>query len=205
MIKLIKIPKIRETKNEYCVTYYGNNITEREFYEKFLTPMIERLFGLKTKIKSFKNTCYLRIYSKKLVEFKSRIIGLPIGSKSKLTHLPKIIVSQGTDSIKYMLAGLFDSDGSVSLIRKDDKLYPVLSITLKNKKIIKQVKEILTHLSIKCNCYKDRRYDRRIKKFTTVWKLYINGFRNLMKFIDQIPIKNPNHLRKIELLRKQAY
>ena len=52
--------------------------------------------------------------------------------------------------------------------------------------------------------YKDRRYDRRIKKFTTVWKLYINGFRNLMKFIDQIPIKNPNHLRKIELLRKQA-
>jgi hypothetical protein len=123
---------------------------------------------------------------------------LPIGSKDKIVTLPKALVSQGSTHLKYLIAGIFDSDGSVSIITKRGKLYPVLSITLKNKNIIKQIERILISLDIFCNSHRDKRLDKRINKFTTVWKLYINGFKNLKQFIRQIPIRNPNHLTKIK-------
>ena len=72
-------------QNSYYVIYYGNNKSDREYFEKVLIPILKSIYDFrKLYVNAFKNTCYIRIYSKELVQFKSKMIGLPIGSKDKL-------------------------------------------------------------------------------------------------------------------------
>lgn len=191
----------RETKNEYCVTYYGNDKTEKKFYEIILAPIVNRLFGLKVKVENFENTCYIRIYSKELVKFKSNIIGLPIGPKSKLTCLPKNILNQSEKHPFYLIAGIFDSDGCVKMIKKNKKLYPRLRITLKNENIIEEIKEIISSWGITSCKWENRQYDKRVKKFTTTWNLDINGFKNGQIFVNKVPIKNFHHIKRLDRLK----
>jgi len=62
------------------------------------------LYNLNVKVKNFENTCYIRIYSKELVEFKSKVIGLPIGPKTSLKKLPTLIISRGPDCVSSLIA-----------------------------------------------------------------------------------------------------
>jgi hypothetical protein len=53
-------------------------------------------------------------------------------------------------------------------------------------------------VGITCTSYKERKFDKRINKFTETWKLDINGFKNLKLFVSKIPIRNTNHLEKLK-------
>lgn len=180
----------------YYVTYYGNNKNEREFYEKILLPLLIKLFGINSKVENNKNTCYIRIYSKDLTLFKQSL-GLPIGNKIKLTKTPKF-VKQTIRHLKYFIAGLFDSDGTVKRIIKNRQSYPMLSIALKNKFLIEELHKDLRMFEISSTYYKEKRYDKRINKYTTIWKIDINGFENLKKFLKCFRIRNLNHLKRLK-------
>ena len=188
----------RKKKNEYCVAYYGN-VNEKQFYQKTILPLLLQLFGFRPKVKTFRNSCYTRIYSKDLVLFKSQIIGLPVGNKNKLSTLPSVFTGRPTNLVKCLLAGIFDSDGSVKAVKRKPKLYPRLNITLKSKTIIEEIQSLFLSLGITSTVYQDKRFDKRIQKYTEVWRIDINGLNNLRRFVNQIPIRNPTHLRRIEV------
>jgi hypothetical protein len=192
-------------KNDHdsFVAYYGNFKTEKDYFKLVLLPLLLTLYKKQPRLEHFENSLFLRISSKELVDFKSKTLKLPIGNKSKLNALPQFIINNGRQHIFHFIAGIFDTDGTVKLIKRPNGLYPRLRITLKNKEIIFQIKDILAAESITATIYHDRRYDKRIKKRKSTWDLDINGFDNLTKFTQIIPLRNPNHLNRIELLIKQ--
>jgi flagellar protein FlaI len=181
----------------YRVGYYGNNISERKFYEEILLPLLEKLFGIKSKVKNQDNTCYIRIFSKNLVRFKQKL-GLPIGNKSQLLKIPKFL-RESQDQLRYFIAGLFDSDGCVKRIKREQGIYPRLNITLKNEYIIKELSQIFPEFGISSTFYREEHYDERIKKYTVIWKIDVNGYANLKKFLALFPIKNLNHLERLKV------
>ncbi len=184
----------------YSVTYWGNSITDKKYFEDVLVPLIRKLYGFKTKVQHSENTVYIRIFSKELTKFKSTKLKLPSGQKSKINSLPKFFFLNGNQNVNQLVSGIFDTDGTVKIIKRKNGLYPRLRFTLKNKGIILQIKKFLKKFDITSTHYHDRRFDYRIKKRKDTWDLDINGFTNLKKFVNNFKIKNPNNLRKIKIL-----
>ncbi|HLC86006.1 MAG TPA: hypothetical protein VJG30_01850 [Candidatus Nanoarchaeia archaeon] len=116
------------------VSYWGDARKDHKYFNDVLIPLLNKLYGLKPRINRFENTLCLRIYNKDLVYFKSKRLKLPLEQKSKLKFIPKIFLSK-KKHIFYLISGIFDTDGTVKIIKRKDKVYPRLRITLNNKGI----------------------------------------------------------------------
>jgi len=190
-----------DNKSTHRLIYYGNNKTEREFFNKVIIPLIERLYGFRPRLENFENSCFIRIGSKELVEFKSKILGLPIGNKEKLISLPKIFLSN-KELLCNLLAGIFDTDGSIC---KNRRKYPRISLVLKNELVINEIRNILLELDITSTIWKSSYFDKRINKTEIRWYLYVNGIKNFKLFMNKIKLRNPNHLNRIKRFNFSEY
>ena len=67
------------------ITYSGNLNNEKEFYLEVLKPLIKSVYNTEPKYYERKsdNSVLLVINSKKLIKFKNKVLGLPIGKKQK--------------------------------------------------------------------------------------------------------------------------
>lgn len=183
----------REKNFTYRFSYSGNNKDERTFYRKVVIPLIKGLYGFNLKLRKWKNTCYVRVCSKDLMFFKSEVLDLPIGNKGSLKRLPELFMYDNILSAN-LIAGLFDSDGSISTNRGK---YPRISLGLKTRSIIKEVKIYLENIGISSTMFKNEYYDKRTKKTSVVWALNINGIENFRKFIEIIPLRNIKYKNRI--------
>ena len=177
-----------KNKHDYRIAYYGNLLTDCEFFAKILPVIIYKLYGLKPSIikRPDRTSIELSIRSKMLFEFK-RDLGLPIGDKTLMLNLPKKIISVGEDSIRNIIAGLFDTDGCFKVTKQSGKPYPKITIANKSS-ILADVKYLLQEREIGCNLCKDKQ--------TGVNKLDINGKKNTDLFFKIIPSRNIKHLNR---------
>lgn len=179
----------------YAVIFTGNLTTDYDYFCNILAKIIEKLYEVKPKIveNSKKNSISLVIYSKELIDFKTKNLKLPLGKKEKMRGLPEVITKYGENSIKHMIGGIFDTDGCFKTVRKEGKLYP--RITIKNKSgILTEIRNFLVKKNIPCNINQDKR--------TLVNCLYINGNRNTDNFFELIKSMNKKHLNKYDFWLK---
>lgn len=191
----------------YRYVLSGNRKTEYEFYQGTVVPLLEELYQVKPSLYTEHNSVYATTYSKPLVLFKTEQIGLPVGPKDQLLHLPRSIMSRSRLSVAQLLSGLFDTDGSPKVRRTPSGNYPRLSFAQKVKGIVEDVRYILlSQFGISSTLYRNDCIDKRSTVVETRWFLDINGFDNLMKFIDQIGSRHPgvrSKLRSLSLLQLQ--
>jgi len=182
-------------QNSHYVIYYGNNRNERPYFKNVIIPILGSLYGFdKIKLRNFQNTCYVRIYSKNLVKFKSKVVGLPIGPKDKMNLSVVQKFSNNPELLSNLIAGIFDTDGCVKINRSK---YPRFTIGLKHEKIIRHLKRLLEdYFEIKSTVYKCEFFDKRVDKKEVCWRLDINGFENFEKFMAAIPIRNPKNIER---------
>jgi hypothetical protein len=181
-------------KSTYVYGIYGNNKTERKFFNATLIPTVNHLYGIKPVLRNNGNTCMIIMHSKHLVMFKNKILGLPLGPKNKI-KLPNFIAKNGTDAICYFIAGLFDTDGQVKITKKD---YVHLRITQKDEDLLAEIKNFLGMQGVPSCLYKHDYFDVRVNKIERRWFLEINGSKNVKAFLELIPIRNPCYLKKLE-------
>jgi intein/homing endonuclease len=176
----------------------GNRATEREYYVQFVAPLLTNLYGITPRLYEYRNSIFATITSKPLVAFKSEVVGLPIGKKSSLTHLPKSILDQGDKSVACLLSGLYDADGSVKVRRTPSGNYPRISFAQKSKGIVEDVKSHLaSRFGILSTLYRNDYYDPRVSKVETRWLLDINGYANLRKFVEFVGSNHPEVNRRM--------
>ena len=74
---------IRQSKYECAIKCVGNPKDEKEFYHQIIQPLFLKVFNLNINVKfhDSKTTYGFTIYSKALVTFFTKIIGLPYGKK----------------------------------------------------------------------------------------------------------------------------
>jgi intein/homing endonuclease len=176
----------------YRYAISGDFSKEKDYYELLIIPLVKSLYGLQATISHYSNSIYATVYSKELALFKLEQVGLPIGVKDNLYHLPSSIVERGRKNRAALLSDLYDADGSVKVRRTCSGNYPRISLAQKTRPIIEDVQLILREdFDISSTMYRNDYFDARVGKVETRWFLDINGYPNFFRFVGEIGTRHP--------------
>lgn len=166
----------------YSIT--GHIIDEELYHINHIAKLLHNIYNLKHTFirRPTQNTIDTLIGSKAIFQFKSKILGLPLGSK-KNANIPKIILENNEFS-KRCLVGLFDTDFNVTE-------HLAISGKLHSLNLTKQIHEILLRNNIK-HIYKE---------YSDYGRFYIG--KDFAKIIvKEWRMHNPKHLTKFEVFEK---
>ena len=176
----------------------GNSRLDREFllnWKEHIKKLFQRNAFLKQKYDC--NGIELNFCHKSLLDKLNKDLGFPIGKKIDL-EINKDIFEMGFSKVKYIIRGIFDTDGSFYLDKTPvGKPYPCISITMKAPKLIKQMYDILIGEGFRIVYYKGKNERKDTDKIT------LKGKKQLYKWMDKIGSSNPKHLNKINALVAQ--
>jgi intein/homing endonuclease len=155
-------------------------------YMTRLSKIIERRFSFKNKIVVRHGGLRLRINNKNLVEL-LKDIGIPAGTKKGSNALiPKIFLSDYKLTTS-CIRGIFDTDGCIFYDKRKIYKQPYVRICLhmKNRILLKQIARILNKRGIKASINSNG------------FNLSINGFKEVIKFLENIGFSNTRHTKRI--------
>ena len=174
-------------KKVWIVGFCGNLSKDKEFIEDY-RRRVRILFHRDRKTREIpKNNLLVILFSHKLLlKYLNEKLAFPIGKKENLI-IHSSIISLGFDKVKFVLRGIFDTDGTFFLQknRKGIPSFPVISIHMNEIKLIRQMGEILEKKGFRVN-YSD--YGKMIR---------IQGKEQLKKWMNNIGSSNPKHVNKI--------
>jgi len=173
----------------------GHIEDDEDHYEERIKPLFDKLFGLKINIRKMPSTRVIgfQIWNDKLVNFKKNL-GLPLGYKYEVP-IPKVFLSK--DNLKKaVIRGIFDTDGGVYLERKNNKLYPRLSIITISFKLSEQLLELFSGMGFRATRY-SQLYNRDFNRKRS-YIITIRGVEMFHKFMKEISPKNPKHIKKYQ-------
>lgn len=194
---------IREHKKDYYLKCVGNPYDETELYTKVIGPLFKDVFGFLPNIREHdsKTTYGFIIYSKVLIFYLTKKIGLPVGKKYDTLTIPSVFLKDN-NLTTHFVRGLFDTDGCISFKKKykDKPYYPVISLSSKSATFVKEVASYLKKEGFKlAELYNYKVSDKRIKcGFTVISRIDLNGAYNFNLWLNKIRFWSPKHLKKIE-------
>ena len=186
-------------KYSYIIEVAGNKILDKDYLENYATNLIKKLFNVNPSIylKKNQNTRYVRILSKGIFNYLLKI-GFKKGKKEQIS-IPKWIKNNDEFMI-YFIKGLADTDFSLVLVKKPSikfEYYPIVSLKMKSKILVKEVGNFLKKEGFKINIIEDEiQKDKRGYNDSVTSSLRISGRSNLEKWIKQIGFRNKKHLDK---------
>jgi len=199
---------IRNDKHEYSLKCVGNPKDEKEFYELIITSLFKKVFNVKISAKYFDSgtTFGFRIFSKELIIYLTKFIGLPVGKKYANICIPHLFYENRCYLISF-IRGVFDTDGCISFKKRyrTYPYYPVISLSSKSKGFVKQIADVLKQENFRVvESYEYRVKDWRNKNgFTTISRIELNGKYNLDLWLQKIGFHSPKHQNKIKELKKK--
>lgn len=178
-----------------CLSYNRNYFSvkcnkkeEKGYMISYMIPLYKKLYNLDLKLMRLPSVSGFEVYSKALFEFKNKVIGIPYGEKIEKIEIPQVILKTKNKEIYYAtIRGLFDTDGCVYITKKK---YPTINITIKSKKLIGQVSDMLLKLGFIPSIYK--------------WTITLNGPTMLNKWIKEINSNNQKNIKKLKQARASS-
>lgn len=171
----------------------GHIIDDKKHYDTRIKELYKGIYNLDISLHNMPSTgCYgFQLWSDEIVNFKSKILGLPLGPKYEI-FIPEIFLIK-TDFAIATLRGIYDTDGCLYLEPKRSKLYPRVKIGQSSKCLAKQITEILKDNSIRATLYLEKRKNPSWEDQSIV---EVRGYENAKKFFEVIQPANPKHLQK---------
>jgi intein/homing endonuclease len=182
-----------------CYTLACHAIDDREYMDKHVIPLYERLYSVKIKPRMWSHGAYgFRLYNRAVLEFKHEYLGLPLGSKNSI-QIPTCIRSD-EQLMKAFLRGFVSTDGSVNTFVANKKtFYPRIEMGNVSKQLILQIQAFLVSNGYRTSIY-------RINKDSLTWndglRVTLNGFAMLKKWREEIGFPNPKQDHKAQDLLK---
>ncbi len=168
----------------YQYSISGDLKDESIYHKEYIRNLIKGLYNIEPSIleRQNKNNIDSRCKSRAIVEFKYKILGLPIGKKTNI-KIPKEIL-KNKEFQKRCAVGIIDTDFSIT---------SSLSITgkLHNLEIIKELTKILKRNNIL----------HTLKVYKDYGRFYIRK-DGAIKIIREWELKNQKHLSKYNLLKE---
>ena len=175
--------------NRYIIQFTGNWTKELNFYEGYVSTLVNNLFSLKPYIRRDKlsNAIRFNFFSKDLYFLITERFGISAGRKSYFVLIPDEIINSSKDILFSCIAGIYDAECCVFLDKrkKYNEPYPRIDLHMINPGIIQQIGKILRDEGVSIS------FDR---KFT---KLSIYGKRNIIYFLDKVKLRNPKNIKII--------
>jgi len=162
----------------------GDLINEEIYHKKYIKDLMKKIYNLDILIleRDNKNSIESRYKSKAIIEFKHKILKLPLGKKRDI-KIPKEILSNNKFA-KRCVVGIIDTDFSIT---------SSLSITgkLHSLHLVKQLAEIFNKNDI----------FHTLRMYKDYGRFYIRK-EGAIKIIEEWKLRNPKHISKYLLLKK---
>jgi len=176
----------------------GHIEDDMDHYHTRIKKLYKLLYNLDINIREMKSTGVIgfQVWNNALVEFKNKIIGLPLGWKHNI-KIPKMIDNKRL--FFSFIRGLFDTDGCLYIENKRGKPYPRIEIATTSKPLCLRAVELSNQYGLRASYYRCKRKETNWK---TLYKIAFNGFDNLKKWNCFIGSNNPKHIKKFNELKK---
>lgn len=182
------------SERRYDYRLKGNPYDERGYYINYIKPLFRKLYNLDVNLKNFKTSYGLEISSKALWEFKTKVLGINPGNKENILF-PKILKVDNLQILASFVRGLFDTDGSLYFKTRYgyEKYYPVITLALFSKELIKEVGKILKMLGFNPNVYINKKNGL----------ISLNGIGSLKRYEKLIGWSSQKNLNKLNDWKKR--
>jgi len=135
----------------YKVACYGNRIEDINYFENKVIPLKQKLFNLILSLKEDKNagTCFVKVESKGIVSFYTKVIGIKEGKKLEIS-IPNLILNSPLPIQLACLRGIADTDFSL-VFKKDFKGVhrdPYIQLGCSSMILVNQISGILSKINI---------------------------------------------------------
>ncbi len=175
-------------KKSWIIGLSCNLSNERKLVEHYRS-LVKNLFNRERKVRErFENNVIEFVFGHKiLLKYLNKNLSFPIGKKENLS-IHSSILSLGFEKVKYVLRGIFDTDGSFYLRRnrKGIPSYPIISIHMNEPLLIKQIGNILENEDFKIGYCNNGKMIRLL------------GRKQLNRWLNEIGSSNPYKLRKMQ-------
>ncbi|NYZ74649.1 hypothetical protein H0O03_00060 [Candidatus Micrarchaeota archaeon] len=190
----------------------SGSLEEREYYTNYIIPLFESVFLIKIMGRTFpsRKTYGFVIRNKDVVTFFIEL-GFPNGKKTDIVSIPKsILESRDPNLYKKFLRGLFDTDGTITFLRRKGKyclfkrmhnVYPRITISTISKRLAEESAFLLEKLSIRHSLQTQKSKKPNEHDNYRIW-LYGAAVESWMKIIGS---KNPVQLSKYLVWKKIGY
>lgn len=191
----------REYKHDYIIKGVGDPKSEKEYYHNVIGPLFKKLFNLdlNLKIHDSGETYGFAVYSKALLTYLTKNIGLPCGKKYETLKIP-IIFKNKKELLISFLRGLADTDFYLGLKRgsKKNPHYPVIVGSSKSFKFMDEVASELEKFGFRVTKYfNSKQLDKRFKKgYSIINRVELCGHENYRRWMSLIGFSNPRHIIK---------
>jgi intein/homing endonuclease len=169
----------------------GHIEDDKPHYLERIKPLFKHLYDLDISLREMPSTRVFgfQIWNSELVRFKQSL-GLPLGKKWDISIPPQFLQSNELKSA--VIRGIFDTDGSINLERKNHKLYPRVYITTICPTLAKQLQILFNELNLKATKYselKNKDFNRqecfritlRVKRCSIdLWKSFNQRIQNIL-------------------------
>lgn len=189
-------------KRTYYQLQISGHIKDKKYQMSYINKLILKLFNIKFHVDIIKehNIIILRKQSQGICEFLRKETG--IENRKDNVSIPGCILS-GNKKIKAaFLRGLADADFCFTVKYKPN-VYPVIHGDSKSKKLIEQCSEMLNELGVENYWRKEEQWYEKRKKRYVIYRVYVNGFLRVKKFMEEVGFQNRNKTEKWEKAKKK--
>jgi len=181
------------------ITIVGS-LEDIHYYKNRVIPLFTKVFGKSPTLKrrNDRNAYYLMLYSKNVMDYLTKVIGLKRGSKVNAS-IPKIIY-QNKKLISAFLCGLFDTDGCLKFSKqfKQINYYPRIQIALRDSPIAKELSLLFKLIKFPYGTWEESR-------FNGIIFYQISGNQNINRWFKEISPKNLVHISKYQFWKQFGY
>ena len=180
-----------ENKERYCICISCNKLLDSDFL-KCLRDRLKTEYGIYSYYYEYKdkNICTLTIKNKNLCLQLNQEYGVSIGLKYDTIHLSQKILALPWGLKKFVLRGLFDTDGCTLANKREKYRYPWVIITSKSERFRNQIIAML----------KEQGYPA----YGTGKDVCVRGIANVKKWFSDIGSSNSRNLKKYEYFLKHG-
>jgi len=197
---------MRLNKYEYSIICVGNPKDEKQFYNEVISSLFKKLFNIEVIPRLFdQGTTYgIKIRSKAIFLFFTKVIGFPSGKKCDKIKIPYIL-KQSDNFIKSFIQGFADADFCFTLKKRYRKefYYPCIEGASASEKMIDDIAFYLNKFRFRFNKCKIVRFDKRVNKFEIIFRIDLNGYLQLFMWMNTIGFRNLKYIKKFEAWREK--
>ena len=170
----------------------GHIEDDKPHYENRIKPLFKSLYGIDVSLREMPSTRVFgfQIWRDELIKFKEKL-GLPLGKKLNII-IPKIFLKNKILK-KSIIRGIFDTDGGVYLEKKNNKLYPRLTVQTISYELSEQLLNILKELGFRVTRHSWLSEKGNRKR---AYSIVIRGEKMFDKFMKEISPQNLKHQEK---------
>jgi hypothetical protein len=157
----------------------GDKRYEMAYYQ-YMKKRLREEFNINSYIYQLKkrNSVRLTIRNKYFSNFLINF-GFPKGNKYKVLRIPPQIMKFKWEKLKFVIRGLFDTDGSIFANKNEGYRYPYICITSISGKLLNQLYGILRA--------------RGYPVYLSNDNLFMRGIANVNKWMNDVGSSNPKH------------